>query len=477
MGVVGLVPWEATTEKVVSIGVEAPEADVRAFMDARWERARDAGDTAVDIGAFDLDGRIVQVVYDRKESLDCLESLRVRFGLAPRAVVRPVGVAMYLYPTYGDNPSVENRGSAGRERLYLYFHASSETIDYCVPGVIERGPNGYVFRCRPPSGHGGKALLEGPFLKRHVSSFNWDRWSTLRAIDADVAAEEERHARAMYALAARRATTLDGLPDYRAAHYNIATNAGDPHGQVQPKAGTLWTNNRDEIVAIVGRDWRFKHGSELLYPDGRRRWADLRVERWAPLPVWPQLGRAVVLERELYGRDRDEWNHPVIKGEGHFPGAGRHRNPWEFSVRLSSYEFAFRLAAALGWQPPVRYATGPDGEPVKEPDLHAGQWVRVFYRRKPRWALVVHCQTRTFREETDHVYLRDEENHLYYLTDDEVRALNPDLQAVFLAGPVTQGIPDRAVLTLHILEAPTAAAIDDLGERTPALIGTRGDRR
>lgn len=451
------IPWAPGRGILRAAAAEAPAAEVRAYLQARnreplSKATLDA--TASDIGPFMAHGKLVRVRYEREKNLHDLDELRVRFGLGPRATITPLGLVYTLRPPFTGAAPYEN-GQAGRLRLFLYLSESAETIDYCIEGHLLEEPDGPVFECRVWHGgfsNDGVVRTQGPFLRRQVHPFTWEEHDLLQAFDAEEAREDERHRKAIEDLYLRRATFYDGLPVYEAHSFNMNVHAPSHAQSLYAAPGALLTNNRDEVSAVVGAGGVFTNyapGStehaELLFPDGRRRIVDIKAERWSGMPIWPAIGRAIVLERRLWPA--------TIRGEGHFPHAGRHDNPWSFEIQLTSYEFAVRLAAALGWAKPDHFATGLSGERIDDPDLHEGQWVRVPYRRSTRWAQV--CRIEDPWDMSDaSLFLRDQEGRLYYLPATAIRDLNPDLEPPFLAGPVQEGIPESPALRLHLPGPP-----------------------
>lgn len=451
--------WTPQPTEIRSAGKEAGRSVVRDFLDHQWERVHDLKEPLLNIEPFVVEGRMVRVEYNRRESAGALEELRVRLSQPAGAKVKPLGLVSWLESShyYGD------KGRASRTKSYLYFHTSGETIDYCVPGHVVPSEDGPVFRCGSGIYERHQVIFEGPLFRRQVQAWSWSDWDLLVALDAEEASENARHEAAIADIHARRQTHFDGLPEYEAARYNSEVNAPTDRlrGKAVPVPGAIWTNNRDEVAVIVATRADYSrscgspvHLAEMLYPDGRRQWVDLDVERWAGMPIWPSIGRAIVLQRELYGRPG---HRAAIEGTGHFLGAGRHENPWSFAVRLSDCEFALRLAAALGWTKPASFAQDLDGNLVTEPDIQPGQWVRVPYRRATSWAQVCHVMTYGYPVDDGktRLYLRDKEGRLYYLLESEVREINPGLAPPpLLAGPIHRGVPQDARLFLHLPEAP-----------------------
>lgn len=455
--------WTPQPTEIRSAGKEAGRAVVRDFLDHQWERVHDLKEPLLDIEPFVVEGRMVRVEYNRRESAGALEELRVRLSQPAGAKVRPLGLVSWLESShyYGD------KGRASRTKSYLYFHTSGETIDYCVPGHVVPSEDGPVFRCGSGIYERHQVIFEGPLFRRQVQAWSWSDWDLLVALDAEEASENARHEAAIADIHARRQTHFDGLPEYEAARYNSEVNAPTDRlrGKAVPVPGAIWTNNRDEVAVIVdvqtsysGRPMSGAHGVEMLFPDGRRQWVDTDAERWAGMPIWSTIGRAIVLERSLERgvRGARGWE-PTIDGTGHFPGSGRrHKSPWAFRVSMSNREYAIRLAAALGWKAPALTAIDLDGHEVVEPDIQAGQWLRVPYGRSVRWAQVCYVETWGYPidEGKTCLYLRDTEGKLYYLTETEVWKLNPVLEPPLLAGPIHHGIPQSPRLVLHLPEAP-----------------------
>lgn len=457
------IPWTPQPDEVRSAGQEAERAMVRDFLDHQRERVHDLREPLLEIKPFMVDGRLVGVEYDRRESAAALEELRVRLSLPAGDVVKPLGMVLWLESGYyyGD------KGRATRIKSYLYFHSSGETIDYCVPGEVVPSESGPVFQCGNGMYARRSVVLQGPLFLRQVQPWSWDDWDLLVALDEEEARENHRHEAAIADIHARRETYFDGLPQYEAERYNSEANVASHlrNRDSVPVPGAIWTNNRDQVAVIVDLHtvWRREGGTgndhfqavEMLFPDGRRQWVDIEAERWTGMPIWTTIGRAVVLERRLQG---DHTWEATIEGEGHFPGSGRmFKSPWSFRVDMSDREFAVRLAAALGWASPAAQAIDLDGNEVGEPNIVAGQWLRVPYGRSMRWAQV--CHVSTYGHPVDpaqtRLYLRDTEGKLYVLVETDVRKLNPVLKPPFMAGPVRHGIPKSPRLVLNLPEAPT----------------------
>jgi len=443
-----------------SIGQEVPQEEYREFLRVQYGPPHGQGwkvpRRTLRILPIVVDGREVPVVFSSDDMLTVLEKLAQRFGLPDGAEVRPLGLAFVLQPGRG-----EYHHELG---TLLYFQESHETIDFCLRGNLrdEGGRLCFVLGQRDGATSLAASPMEGPFFKRQVTPFAWEAWETY---DAFYRAEVE--ARRIYETTVQDIRTrrshffVENFGEYDAMRYHSFVHSPPDATGFTAAAGTLWASNKDEVAVIVEtRGTAFGNGVvEMLFPDGRRRQVDLAVERWSPMPAWDTIGRVVVLNRGLEPIDQGALQRfddkAFLRGEGHFPGGGRHPNPWIYPVRISRYEYACRLAAALGWAAPAAQALDLDGQMMAEPGLQTGEWVLVPARGGLRPALVCNVtdlhQTSSYGGDhwpEPHAFLRDEAGHLYNLTVSEVLAVNPrPPHPVFLAGPVLQGIPESPVLT------------------------------
>lgn len=441
----------------LSIGPERPINELAAYHQTR---GREPTHT-VSIAPFMWDGRLVRVASSPTSDRWALEELAVRFGLAAEDTITPLGMVYHLSP-YG-----AQYGLAQGVRVMLYFERSRETIDFCLSGTLEPADEGWWFKPERGAGH---LHFSGPYFRRQLVPFRWETLDALGRLALQEKLEDERHQEAVGQIRAERQLLYETtFRPYEAGEYNRQVE--DPWNRGLPKlvAGTLWVNGRDEVavlVAVWGHPDSTLAWAELLYPDGRRRRAYIYLERWTPLPVWPQLHRVQVLKPTLLSREEGQYK-AVVQGVGHFPSGGRHRDPWTMPVELSHYEFAVRLAAALGWVAPTQPAVGLDGELVQDPDFQPGQWIQVTYRRARRWAQICRIDRHLPYGQLYHpdpsqdrrdFWVRDTTGRLSVVSGVTVRTLNTAGVPRFLAGPVTEGIPASPAL-YWVDEAPAPAAL------------------
>ena len=429
----------------LSIGSERPITELAAYHQTRGKEPTHT----VTIAPFMWDGRLVWVASNATADRWALEDLAVRFGLAAEDTITPLGLVYHLTP-YG-----AQSGLAQGVRVMLYFQRSRETIDFCLAGTLEPADEGWLFKPERGAGH---LHFTGPYFRRQLVPLRWETLDALGQLALKEKLEDERHQETVATIhAARQQLYETTFRPYEAGEYNRQVE--DPWNRGLPKlvAGTLWVNGRDEVAALVavwGHSDSTQAWAELLYPDGRRRRAYLYLERWTPLPVWPQLHRVPVLNPTLLSREAGQYE-AAIHGVGHFPGGGRHRDPWTMPVTLSHYEFAVRLAAALGWVAPTQPAVGLDGEVVQDPDFQPGQWITVTYRRERRWAQICRIDQHLPygqlydpdpTQDRRDFWVRDTTGRLSVVLGSTVRALNVRGIPTLLAGPVTAGIPASPAL-------------------------------
>ena len=141
-------------------------------------------------------------------------------------------------------------------------------------------------------------------------------------------------------------------------------------------------------------------------------------------------------------------------------------------MRLSRYEYAVRLAAALQWAAPQTLALDLNGEPVPEyTAFQAGQWVRVPYRRSTRWALLCHVEDHS---DAPAALLRDQTGRLYHLPLAVIQAANAAPWPPWLAGPIAPGMPESPRLLWHADPPPDGLAPSDAIPQHASSSSARG---
>lgn len=388
------------------------------------------------VASMIIDGIEIQV--DRGATVPLPPDFFLRFHLDDSAVLQPLGLA-YLCDEFQDD-----RAAPGTLRLLTWFHESRETIDFPVVGnLFYAADHGYHFQLAENNG-----FLHAPIFKRVLVPFDWSLWHRATVFDHQEAAEQERHQAEVVRIRRDRAEFLSAnFTPFRDRSWDYSRGTRDT------TPGTLWANLHDQLAVLLGSGG---DGAQMLFADGHRELVNLNLGRWAQMPADREWGRKVVLDRRLWmAGPNGTPTCAEIHGTGPFAGAGRRGrrgwDKWSYEVHMTTYEYAVRVAAAMGWaEPSPERISEADSKENPESLFVAGEVIRVPYRKGFRKALICEVVPRYGWIASEHggaprpnwLLVRDEGGRQYVILDMDVLAFNPRERPPFLGGPIVHGHPE-----------------------------------